>query len=133
MQTSYPMMPARESLEGGMPHEGDLRQFCASDAWSGELDTGLFHLSATTRQILGLKREGSLGLLTLIQCFDPADHHHLIDLFERAATEPMRFSFSTTIVRKGQVGQTLFCIGQSGGHGEGSVGSLAGIFIFPHL
>ncbi len=127
-------MPApRELLRVGGTDADNLGQYCATDTWRGDLETGLFMLNSTARQILGVGDSRGHGLLTLIQCFDPADRYRLIDLFERAASEPMRFSFVTTIARHGKIGQSVFCIGRSSGHDAGADGELRGVFIFPHL
>jgi len=127
-------MPARGKSTGiDGSHDAGLGQFCAAEAWSGNLDTGLFALKATTRQILGLGTGSGCGLLTLIDCFDPADRARLIDLFERVAGEPMRFSFATTIARHGKIGQAVFCIGRSERREPTGSGTLNGVFIFPHL
>lgn len=124
-------MPTSRELPG--PEGGDFGQYCATEEWSGNLKTGLFTLSPTARRILGLNGRKGCGLLTLIQCFDRADQRRLIDLFERAASEPMRFSFSTTVTRHGKAGQTVFCIGRSEGHDTAEGGRLRGVLIFPHL
>lgn len=111
----------------------DMRAFCASEEWHGDLETGLLRIGLMTRQVLSLEGGSEQGLLSLIQRFDPADHCELIDEFERAATEPTRFSFATKIVGGAAPGQPVFCIGRSSGHGSRHAGSIEGIFIFPHL
>lgn len=127
------MPTPRETARIDGPGGASLDQYCATDAWSGDLGTGLFRLRATTRQILGLGTRNGCGLLTLIDCFDPADRGELIDLFERAAGEPMRISFATTVARHGKIGQVVFCIGRSESRQPGESGMLNGVFIFPHL
>ncbi len=127
-------MPApRESEKAGTDIAGELGQYCAIEEWTGSLESGLFRLGATTRQILGIGGIGGCGLLTLIQTFDPADRCRLIDLFERAAGEPMRFSFTTVIAGHGKAGQSVYCIGRSDGHDTHRRGTFSGVFIFPHL
>ena len=126
------MPTPREPVMADVPGTTSLGQYCATDSWSGDLDTGLFRLKGTTRQILGLGTGKGCGLLTLVECFDPADWSRLLDIFERAASEPMRFSFATTTVRGGKVGQAVFCIGRSERQAAEN-GTLSGVFIFPHL
>ena len=127
-------MPARREL--GSTDGADaavLGQYCATETWSGDLDTGLFALKATTRQILGLGSGNGCGLQTLIDCFDPADRIRLIDIFERVAGNPVPFSFATTVARHGKVGQAVYCVGRSEWRQPRESGTLSGVFIFPHL
>lgn len=110
----------------------DMKSFCASEEWYGDLETGLLRIGPMTRQILSLDGGSDQGLLSLIQRFDPVDHGELLDEFERAATEPTHFSFATTVVSGATPGQAIFCIGRSSGHGVRH-GAIEGVFIFPHL
>lgn len=127
------MASAGEMLYSSAPDLADLGHFCTTDPWQGELETGLFQLNGVTRQILDLPKADGYGLLSLVQCFDPADQHRLVALFEQAASTPTQFSFATTVARGGKSGQAVYCIGRSAGQAADGDGSLAGVFIFPHL
>jgi hypothetical protein len=113
------------------PDMPSMSAFCATEEWHGDLETGLLRVGMMTRQILDLHGGTEQGLLSLLQRFDPADHGELIDEFERAASEPTRFSFATKVISGSTPGQTVFCIGRSSL--RGSRGAIEGIFIFPHL
>jgi hypothetical protein len=113
------------------PDVSAMSTFCATEEWYGDLETGLLRVGMMTRQILDLQGGSEQGLLSLLQRFDPADHGEMIDEFERAASEPTRFSFATKVVGGSTPGQAVFCIGRSSV--RGSYGAIEGIFIFTHL
>lgn len=127
-------MPLASEIElPGIHGAYGMRECCASDPWHGSLDTGLLRIGTMTRHILQLAGGADQGLLSLIQGFDITDRRRLIDQFERAATTPTSFSFSTAVAAGPRRGQMVFCIGRSFGHGGHEPGALSGIFIFPHM
>lgn len=116
----------------GLPHQEIPAQFCVSEAWSGDLTTGLFVLGDNAAAIHGL-RENECGLLNFVRCYDPADRNHVLELFEQAATSSSTFCFSTTIILETGQRQPLFCIGESSGLEERYSGSMLGVFFFPRF
>lgn len=129
---------------------GDIAGFADAEAWEGNLSTGLFRFGPIAREAFELSGD-ELGLLALIRSFDTGDHIRLLNIFERAAREPSRFCFSSSIARSRHLGLTVFCIGRSiplapqdpdgepgqvdgritSSHGRG--GAISGLFIFPSL
>lgn len=110
-----------------------LSQFCVSEAWSGDLSTGLLRLGERAVAIHGL--DGSeCGLLNLVRRYDPNDRSKLLELFEQATTHSSSFCFST-IIHNPLNGrrQPVFCIGESTGLERKYAGTIYGVFLFPYF
>ncbi|WP_442966916.1 hypothetical protein [Rhizobium sp. C4] len=110
-----------------------LSQFCVSEAWSGDLSTGLLKLGERAVSMHGLD-SGECGLLNLVRRYDPNDRAKLLELFEQATTHSSSFCFST-IIHNPLNGrrQPLFCIGESTGLERKYSGTIYGVFLFPHF
>lgn len=110
-----------------------LSQFCFSEAWSGDLSTGLLKLGTRAVAMHGLD-SGECGLLNLVRRYDANDRSKLLELFEQATTHSSSFCFSTTIHNplNGRR-QPLFCIGESTGLERKYSGTIYGVFLFPHF
>lgn len=110
-----------------------LSHFCVSEAWSGDLTTGLLKLGDRAVAYHGLDT-GECGLLNLVRRYDPADRNRLLELFEQATTHSSSFCFSTTIHNplNGRR-QPIFCIGESTGLERKYSGTIYGVFLFPHF
>ncbi|KQY20140.1 hypothetical protein [Rhizobium sp. Root482] len=119
-------------LASGEGEQDLLRQFCASESWSGDLSNGLFRLGENAVAMHGLE-QGECGLLNLVRCYDDADRNHVLELFEQAATTSSSFCFSTTINLAFGQKQPVFCIGESTGLEERYSGTMLGVFFFPRF
>lgn len=109
-----------------------LRQFCASESWSGDLSNGLFRLGESAVAMHGLT-QNECGLLNLVRCYDDGDRNHVLELFEQAATTSSSFCFSTTINLAFGQKQPVFCIGESSGLEQRYSGTMLGVFFFPRF
>lgn len=110
-----------------------LSQFSFSEAWSGDLATGLLKLGERAVAMHGLD-SGECGLLNLVRRYDPNDRAKLLELFEQATTHSSSFCFST-IIHNPLNGrrQPVFCIGESTGLERKYSGTIYGVFLFPHF
>ncbi|EJC82748.1 hypothetical protein Rleg4DRAFT_4477 [Rhizobium leguminosarum bv. trifolii WSM2297] len=121
---------------GSLDHQNQndemVAQFSISEAWTGDLSSGMLRLGEWSAMLHGLSAQ-ECGLLSLIRCYDAKDRGHILELFEQAATLCSSFCFSTTIIMPNRLRQPLFCMGESSGLEEKYSGSLAGVFIFPRF
>ena len=110
-----------------------LSQFCVSEAWSGDLTTGLLKLGERAVALHGLD-SGECGLLNLVRRYDINDRSKLLELFEQATTHSSTFCYST-IIHNPLNGrrQPVFCIGESTGLERKYSGTIYGVFLFPHF
>ncbi|RDJ15512.1 hypothetical protein B5K06_04215 [Rhizobium grahamii] len=128
--TAAPLMPGSLDVSN---HDPDLlAQFSISETWVGDFSTGIIRLKEWSAMLHGLPAR-ECGLVSLMRCYDPKDHDHILDLFEQAATLSSSFCFSTTIMMSNGFRQPLFCMGESNGHDDASHGSLLGVFVFPRF
>jgi len=109
-----------------------LSQFCVSERWLGDLDTGMITLGAQAAT-LHASPTPECGLLSLMRCYDGADRSHILDLFEQASTASSHFCYSTTVTCADGRRQPVFCTGQSTGLEQEHSGSISGVFVFPHF
>ncbi len=109
-----------------------VAQFSISEAWTGDLSSGMLRLGEWSAMLHGLSAR-ECGLLSLIRCYDRKDRSHVLELFEQAATLCSSFCFSTTIIMPNGLRQPLFCMGESNGLEEKYSGSLVGVFLFPRF
>jgi hypothetical protein len=110
-----------------------LSQFCFTEAWSGDLASGLLKLGERAVSMHGLD-SGECGLLNLVRRYDANDRAKLLELFEQATTHSSSFCFST-IIHNPLNGrrQPVFCIGESTGLERKYSGTIYGVFLFPHF
>lgn len=109
-----------------------LSQFCASEAWSGDLASGLLKIGEKALAHHGLSNN-ECGLLNLIRCYETIDRNKILELFEQATTHSSSFCFSTTIHKSNGTRQPVFCVGESTGLEKKFSGSILGVFLFPHF
>lgn len=127
------------SLDSPRPASGDNDQaralfpFGVTEAWSGDLSTGLIKLGERAVAFHGLE-DGECGLLSLVRCYEANDRGKLLALFEQATTHSSSFCFSTMIHNRiTGLRHPVFCIGDSAGIEQKFSGSIHGVFIFPHM
>ncbi|NEJ71444.1 hypothetical protein GR197_12965 [Rhizobium phaseoli] len=125
-----PLTPG--SLEHHNQNDEMVAQFSISEAWTGDLSSGMLRLGEWSAMLHGLSAQ-ECGLLSLIRCYDTKDRGHILELFEQAATRCSSFCFSTTIIMPNGLRQPVFCMGESNGLEEKYSGSLVGVFIFPRF
>ncbi|NMN70338.1 hypothetical protein AF71_00021460 [Rhizobium sp. 57MFTsu3.2] len=125
-----PLMPGSLDISNHDPEM--LAQFSISETWVGDLSSGVIRLKEWSALLHGLPAR-VCGLLSLMRCYDPKDHDHILELFEQAATLSSSFCFSTTIMMSNGFRQPLFCMGESNGHDDANHGSMLGVFIFPRF
>lgn len=125
-----PLMPGSLDLSNHDPEM--LAQFSISETWVGDLSSGLIRLKEWSAMLHGLSAR-ECGLLSLMRCYDPKDHDHILELFEQAATLSSSFCFSTTIMMPNGFRQPLFCMGESNGQDDTHNGSMLGVFVFPRF
>ncbi len=116
--------------QASLPTADILSQFCASEAWTGNLNNGLLKLGDVATNMHGLK-ENECGLLALIRCYDPNDRHQLLHILEQATTKNSSFCYSTMIHIGKDIKRPVFCIGESSGLENHDMGKIHGVFIFP--
>lgn len=117
------------------PHAPDilfLQQYCSSDHWVGDLDSGLFKLGKLGALMHGID-SGDCGLLSLLRTYQPDDRVKILQIFEKASSQPSKFCFCTNAIRDGQTVQPVICLGESAGFSDQNSGSLTGIFLFPRF
>jgi len=127
---AVPLTPG--SLEHHNQNDEMVAQFSISEAWTGDLSSGMLRLGEWSAMLHGLSAR-DCGLLSLIRCYDSKDRGHILELFEQAATLCSSFCFSTTIIMPNGLRQPLFCMGESNGLEEKYSGSMVGVFIFPRF
>ncbi|MBX5161341.1 hypothetical protein HJB88_00345 [Rhizobium sp. NZLR5] len=127
---AVPLTPG--SLEHHNQNDEIVAQFSISEAWTGDLSSGMLRLGEWSAMLHGLSAQ-ECGLLSLIRCYDTKDRGHILELFEQAATRCSSFCFSTTIITPNGLRQPLFCMGESNGLEEKYSGSMVGVFIFPRF
>jgi hypothetical protein len=110
----------------------EVSNFCVTENWTGDLGNGLFQVGRIGGYFHGLQ-EGECGLLTLLRCYEPNDRVNILELLENASSSPSSFCFSTYIICGPGERQPLMCVGESGGFGESTNGTMRGIFIFPRM
>ncbi|MFB2549552.1 hypothetical protein ACEVQ6_00510 [Ciceribacter sp. sgz301302] len=109
-----------------------LSTFCTSEAWQGDLSTGLMRIGETSAQVHGIS-PGHCGLLSLVRAYDAEDRLRVLELFEQAAACSSSFCFSTSVVQPHGGRQPLFCVGQSTGLERRYCGQIDGVFFFPNF
>ncbi|PDS75769.1 hypothetical protein [Rhizobium sp. L43] len=127
---AVPLMPG--SLDHHSQNDEMVAQFSISEAWTGDLSSGMLRLGEWSTMLHGLSTR-ECGLLSLIRCYDSKDRGYVLELFEQAATLCSSFCFSTTIIMPNGLRQPLFCMGESNGLEEKYSGSMSGVFIFPRF
>lgn len=109
-----------------------LEKYCATDEWAGDLSNGLFQLGKLSEQLHGVP-SAECGLLTLLRCYSESDRIKILELLESASSSASSFCFSTHIITGPAEGQPVLCIGHSTGFGDGNIGRMNGVFIFPRM
>ncbi|THF48401.1 hypothetical protein E6C51_15395 [Allorhizobium terrae] len=111
-----------------------LMPYGVVEEWSSNLGSGVLKLSASAASLHGLPCI-ECGLLTMTRRYDQRDRSSVLELFEKAATKPSSFCFSTTIISEtpDQIQRPVFCMGRSIDSGKPCPDSIVGIFIFPNV
>jgi len=125
-----PLMPGSLDISNHDPEM--LAQFSISETWVADFSSGVIRLKEWSAVLHGLPAR-ECGLLSLMRCYDPKDHDHILALFEQAATLSSSFCFSTTIMMPNGFRQPLFCMGESNEHDDAYHGSMLGVFVFPRF
>ena len=115
------------------PDQELLSNYCRIESWTANLATGIFHLGTVSRYHHGLPEDGDFGLFNLLQCYDPQDRHHVLELYEVAAMSPSSFCFSTTIIHADGSHIPVMCIGDSSNFSDDGGGAINGVFVFPNF
>lgn len=74
------------------PDPRTMSHFFISEEWSSDLSSGVIRLGEHASFMHGLP-PGECGLLSLVRCYDRADHARVLELFEQVSTAPSRFCF----------------------------------------
>ncbi|OOO20957.1 hypothetical protein [Agrobacterium pusense] len=114
------------------PDPRTLARFFISEEWSSELSSGVIRLGEHASFMHGLP-PGECGLLSLVRCYDRADHARVLELFEQASSAPSRFCFSTGISMLPTLRQPVICMGESFNFEDGQPGRITGLFLFPRF
>ncbi len=109
-----------------------LESFCHSEAWHGDLSTGLLKLGGFASHIHGLEN-GECGLLNLIRCYAANDRPHILRLFEKATSENSSFCYASSVEMGEGRSWPLFCVGRTSGTDHGHSGRIEGVFLFPRF
>ncbi|WP_306910272.1 hypothetical protein [Rhizobium mesoamericanum] len=125
-----PLMPGSLDISNHDPEM--LAQFSVSETWVAGFSSGVIRLKESSALLHGLPAR-ECGLLSLMRCYDPKDHAHILELFEQAAMLSSSFCFSTTIIMSNGFRQPLFCMGESNGYDDAYHGSMLGVFVFPRF
>ena len=114
------------------PDPRTLSHFFMSEEWSSDLSSGVIRLGEHASFMHGLP-PGECGLLSLVRCYDRADHARVLELFEQVSTAPSRFCFSSGLSILPAMRQPVICMGESSGFEKGQQGRITGLFLFPRF
>lgn len=116
----------------GAMAEPALMPYCLSEEWTADPREGTMRIGEWSAALHGLA-SGECGLRNLTRAYAAVDRSHILSLFERAASTPASFCFSTTLSLSENRLQPLFCIARSiAPDGEDAL-TLSGVFIFPRF
>lgn len=121
---------AAQSQNFAAPDYDLISRFCRFERWTADLSTGVFRLGPTAQQHHELNGNSNIGLLNLVQCYDPEHRQHVLELFEKAAMVSSSFCFSTTIVMDDKSHVPVMCIGESSDFSDMGGGTIEGVFVF---
>lgn len=113
-----------------VPDTDLISHFCRFERWTADLSTGVFRLGPTAQLHHELNGNSNIGLLNLVQCYDPEHRQHVLELFEKAAMGASSFCFSTTIVLDDKSHVPVMCIGESSDFSDMGGGTIQGVFVF---
>lgn len=112
--------------------EPSLQPYCLSEEWTADPREGTIRIGDWSAALHGLP-SGDCGLRNLTRAYAAVDRGHILSLFERAASAPASFCYSTTLSLSENRLQPLFCIAQSAMQDGEEDLMLAGVFIFPRF
>lgn len=116
----------------GATNEPSLMPYCLSEEWSADPSEGTIRIGEWSAALHGLS-SGECGLRNLTRAYAAVDRSHILSLFERAASTPSSFCFSTTLNLSENRLQPLFCIARSVVQDGVDDLQLNGVFIFPRF
>lgn len=124
--------PAEFDLRPANDSQDIAQDYCVSEAFTGDLETGTFLLGQQTRDAHGINLTSS-GLLAITRAYSPQDRTHVLNIFEQASTRSTRFSFHTTIVRAEGTKIPVLCTGETLVNDDGASGHIKGVFVISRV
>jgi hypothetical protein len=111
----------------------DITQdYCVSETFTGDLETGTFSLGQQTRDAHGIHLATS-GLLAITRAYSPQDRTRVLNILEHASTCSTRFSFHATILRSEGTRIPVLCTGETLVNDDGASGRIKGVFVISRV